>query len=829
MGTVMDDVRLSSAILSFILSAVMSGIFLYLWATTGRRHLGYWTAALTLNAAVLVCTVLRLTRPDLDRWLRMLIDILAGAASILIVQGTILFGHLKTKRRRRWVALPAAAMAWSVAANLLGTDPLVVSLPVFVVVGLSIMLAGAMFFTGPHLRRYGASPYTGICLIVWGGLNGTYPLTYRFHSVSPLGHYGAAAMSLMTGMFLMVVSLEEQRVQTESDSERLRVTLSSIGDAVVAVDTAGNVSLLNPAAEALTGWAEEEAVGRHVKQIFNVINEDTRAPASDLVSRVLSTGQTIGLANHTALISRDGTEYSIADSAAPIHDTDGSIRGVILVFRDVTNERRQQRALRESEARFRLIAEHTSDIIFRLKLRPERRFDYLSPGVAQLLGRTPEEVYADPGLLERTLLPDDRGLGEEIVSGRYNFEKPFTLRWRRGRQDVVWTEQRAAGTYDDEGRLTAIDGIARDVTEQKVMEQRLKYVSLHDPLTGLYNRAYFEEELRRLERSSSDRPVSIISADVNGLKLINDSMGHKKGDDLLRAFSAVLAGTFAADSVVARTGGDEFAVILRRTDEGQAGAALHRLDDAVSLYNQTGPETPLSVSMGVATALAPGSSLEEALGKADQAMYTDKLRAGTSVKSGIVKGLLAALTAKDFVAEGHVSRVTQVACRLGVGSGLSKKEMSDLALLAEVHDLGKVGIPDRILFKPGPLTAEEREEMKQHSAIGYRIAKASMDLAHVANLILHHHEWWNGSGYPSGLREREIPIECRILSIADAYDAIRSDRPYKKAQPHDWAVAELQRCAGTQFDPDLVQTFVAVMDGGAGAQVASHASTSLLA
>jgi HD-GYP domain-containing protein (c-di-GMP phosphodiesterase class II) len=212
--------------------------------------------------------------------------------------------------------------------------------------------------------------------------------------------------------------------------------------------------------------------------------------------------------------------------------------------------------------------------------------------------------------------------------------------------------------------------------------------------------------------------------------------------------------------------------------------------------------------MGSATSATPSTPLEEVLGLADKAMFNDKLRAGTSAKSGIVKGLLAALTAKDFVAEGHVSRVTDVACKLGEVTGLSKKEMSDLALLSEVHDLGKVGIPDRILFKPGPLTPPEREEMKQHSAIGYRIAKASMDLSHVANLILHHHEWWNGTGYPSGLKGEEIPLECRILSIADAYDAIRSDRPYKKAQPHDWAVAELKKCAGTQFDPELVDKFV---------------------
>lgn len=824
----MDDVRLSSTILSFILNSIMSGIFLYLWASTRRRHLGFWAAALAMNAAVLVCTAFRITRPELDGPLRICIDLLAGSASINIVIGTMLFAQVDQKRYRKWLLIPMITMAWSVVANLRGLDPLLVSFPVFIFVGLSIMSIGVLFFALPHLSRYGASPYVASCLIVWGGLNGTYPLTLRFESVSPLGHYGAAAMSLMAGMFLLVVSVEEQREQTEHDRERLFVTLSSIGDAVIAVDTESNIILANPASETLTGWTEKEAVGRPINEVFRVINEETLAPASDLVSKVLETGEVIGLANHTALISRDGTERSIADNAAPIHGADGSIRGVILVFRDVTNERKQQRALRQSEARFRLIADHTSDIIFRLKVTPELSFDYLSPAVVQVLGHSPEEVYADHSLVGKSLLQDDQVLGEAILSGAYDFEKPFILRWKPGNRDVIWTEQRAAGVYDADGKLVAIDGIARDVTEQKIVEQRLKYISLHDPMTALYNRAYFEEELHRLDRSPGDRPVSVISTDVNGLKLINDTMGHKKGDDLLRAFAAVLADTFTADGVVARIGGDEFAVILRRTSEEGATEAMHKLDDAISLYNKIGPETPLSVSMGSSTAGASGISLEEVLGLADKAMYNDKLRAGTSAKSGIVKGLLAALIAKDFVAEGHLSRVTQVACQLGEARGLSKKEMSDLALLAEVHDLGKVGIPDRILFKPGPLTLAEREEMKQHSDIGFRIAKASLDLAHVANLILHHHEWWNGSGYPAGLKGEEIPLECRILAIADAYDAIRSDRPYKKAQPHDWAVNELRRCAGTQFDPELVEKFVVEIGDDISAQIAAGSSTSLL-
>lgn len=805
----MDDVLISSTILSFIMNIIMTSVFAYLWFSTRRRHLFYWTLALPLNGIVLVCTAFRLSYPSRDALLRVTIDTLAGIASSLVAMGAVTLAKRDVMRYRRWFVVPAVAVFWSAFANQSGFHPVIGSVPVFAFVGFSIMGAGLLFFRSPELSHFPASPYVGTCMIIWGALNGTYPITLGTNAVSDLGHYAAAACALMTGMFMMVVSVQEFGEQTENERERLSVTLSSIGDAVIAVDTGSKVTVINPVAQKLTGWSEAEALGKDISEVFKVINEETLAPADSLVDRVLAEGSIIGLANHTALQSRDGVEYSIADNAAPIHAADGSVEGVILVFRDVTKERKQERALRQSEARFRLIADHTSDVIFRLKLAPLPRFDYLSPAIIQVTGFTPEEIYSSASIMMRVLHPEDASLVSSILEGKFNFERPFTLRWNRSDGAVVWTEQRGAPVFDADGALVAIDGIARDVTEQKIMEEQLKYVSLHDPLTGLYNRAYFEEEMRRLDAwMAAERPVSIISTDVNGLKLINDTMGHKKGDDLLKAYASVLSAAFKGTGMVARIGGDEFSIICRRTDEDDAALLLKKLDDAISAHNQEGPETPLSVSMGSATAADPEVPLEDVLNRADKAMYNDKLRSSASAKSGIVKGLLAALAAKDYVAEGHVSRVTKVACRLGEALGLSKKEMSDLALLGEVHDLGKVGIPDRILFKPGPLDPIEREEMKQHSAIGYRIAKASMDLSHVANLILHHHEWWNGQGYPSGLEREDIPLHCRILAIADAFDAMLSERPYKKPKSTEEAVAELRRCAGTQFDPALVEKFI---------------------
>jgi len=171
-----------------------------------------------------------------------------------------------------------------------------------------------------------------------------------------------------------------------------------------------------------------------------------------------------------------------------------------------------------------------------------------------------------------------------------------------------------------------------------------------------------------------------------------------------------------------------------------------------------------------------------------------------------------ALEARDFITEGHATRLQSLVASVAEAIGLPERCINDLRLLAQFHDIGKVGLPDRILFKPDSLTREEYIEMQWHCEIGHRIALSAPDLSPIVDLILKHHEWWNGGGYPLGIKGEEIPVECRILAIADAYDAMTSDRPYRKAMAHMEAVEELKRCSGTQFDPDLVSRFIQVLE-----------------
>ncbi len=340
------------------------------------------------------------------------------------------------------------------------------------------------------------------------------------------------------------------------------------------------------------------------------------------------------------------------------------------------------------------------------------------------------------------------------------------------------------------------------------MEEQLKYLSLHDPLTGLYNRAYFEEEMRRLG-SGRFSPVGIIICDVDGLKLINDSVGHDKGDALLIAAAEVITKAFRTNDMIARIGGDEFAILIPNSNVTTVERACQRMKEQINIYNGTSPEFTLKMSIGYAVSSDSVINMEGLFKEADNNMYREKISHRQNIYGTVVQDLAKALDTKDFIKEGHADRVQELVVRLAEVAGLPEKRyVKDLNLFARYHDVGKVGIPEYILFKRETLTSMEMATIRQHCDIGYRIAQSAPELLPIADWILKHHEWWNGEGYPLGLKGEEIPLECRIMSIVDAYDAMTHDRPYRKAMSREEAVKELKRLAGSQFDPELVKLFI---------------------
>jgi len=351
--------------------------------------------------------------------------------------------------------------------------------------------------------------------------------------------------------------------------------------------------------------------------------------------------------------------------------------------------------------------------------------------------------------------------------------------------------------------------IIRDITDRKRMEEELKYLGLHDALTATYNRTYFEAEILKIT-NWGENSAGIISCDVDGLKLINDTLGHRAGDELLKVVANLLQACVAPPDVVARIGGDEFAVLVLDPDHPKMVNIAMSIKKTVKQYNDNNPQLPLSLSAGWAMGPA-ANNIDALLKEADNNMYREKMHQSLSSRSAIVQAMMQALEARDYITEGHANRLQFLVEAMSRKLQLSDPTIADLRLLAKFHDIGKVGIPDYILFKPDQLTADELTIMRRHCEIGFRIAKSASDLAPIAECILKHQEWWNGQGYPLGVAGEDIPLQCRILAIVDAFDAMTNARPYRKAMDIQAAVKEIRRCAGTQFDPALTEMFIQIL------------------
>ncbi|MCE5330350.1 HD-GYP domain-containing protein, partial [bacterium] len=338
--------------------------------------------------------------------------------------------------------------------------------------------------------------------------------------------------------------------------------------------------------------------------------------------------------------------------------------------------------------------------------------------------------------------------------------------------------------------------------------ENIEYLSFHDKLTGLYNRAYFEEELKRLDTPRLI-PISIVMGDLNGLKIINDAYGHEEGDILLKKIADILKSSFRKNDIVARWGGDEFVIILPKTDVENTNEIIERIKK--SCIKNSLESMPLSISMGVAAKLDASQEIKEIMRKAEDNMYKHKLSEKQDIQNSIISSLEKTLDKKNYETEKHIQRIKDMALKLGNSLKLPENKIDELTLLATLHDIGKIAVADNILSKPGKLTSDEWELIKKHPEVGYRIAESSPELAVIAEDILAHHEWWNGRGYPRGLKGNNIPLSSRIIATIDAYDAMINDKPYRKAMTKDEAVEELKRCSGTQFDPEIVEQFIEIL------------------
>ena len=501
----------------------------------------------------------------------------------------------------------------------------------------------------PETEEYWIEKYGQVAL---GGGSTSFP---NF-SIEMGKHFNVSVYSPSPDKFATIftdISLEKS-IQEKIAVERnlFSTTINSIGDGVIATDTNGNINIMNKVAEELTGWERSAAKGMPIQKVFNITNGTTDKPCAGILNLVIKKGKTIELEKDTFLIKKNDERIAIEDSASPIKDEEGNIKGAVIVF--------------------------------------------------------------------------------------------------------------------------------RDFTEKKEKLDRIEYLSYHDNITGLYNRHFLEEEIKRLD-VERNLPITIGMIDVNGLKMVNDVFGHDSGDWLLRKIADVLKEQCRSDDIVARFGGDEFVILLPKTNSQDTELIMNRINKALDQMEKR--NFILSVSAGWSTKENINQAMREVLEEAESLMYQKKITETQDMRNRTIDLILNKYYKDNPKEKAHSEEVAEISSKIGKLMNLEDEKLQELKLAGLMHDIGK------------SVTGLEHDKIKRHPEIGYQIIKSADIYSNVAEIILSHHERWDGKGYPRKLSGEKIPLGARILSIAIAWLSSKS-------------IEDLKKASGKEFDPEIVKLFL---------------------
>lgn len=637
-----------------------------------------------------------------------------------------------------------------------------------------------------------------------------FPMNYKeyclgfvgFITIKEARKFSESEVFLMEA-FAEMLSCAEVRRRNEKERMELKKKyvdlVEQTSDWVWEIDGEGHFTYVNYQVERITGFTPSEVLG---KTPFSFMVADEAERVKKIYSGAAEKKQPLKQLENE-YIHKDGHLVSFETSGMPVSDKAGQVKGYRGISRDVTARKVIERALKNSEQKYKEIIASMEEGYYEADIHGT--IINCNDATCRLTGYKRKELI---GISYKQLFKNYRAIHKAFLKV-YRSEKPnpgFTQEISRKDGRICYGEISISPIINLEGSVTGFRGVFRDITERVLSERKLAYLSMHDRLTGVYNRTYFEEELRRLH-NSREYPITVIYADVNGLKVVNDAFGHEKGDQLLKAAAEVLRQSLRSPEVIARIGGDEFAAVLVNTDEENGKKIASRIRERIETYNHKNKTIPLSLSIGVATASSRETSLTDLFKTADDLMYRDKMLQSKRDSINDLESLINSVLGAAPSVSVNSDRLAKLCRALGNKLNLVPHQLSKLALLAKVHNLGKAGIPNHVLNKKGKLNKEEHSLIRLHPEKGYRIANASQVLSGIASLILKHHEWWDGSGYPLGLKGRDIPVECRILSVVDAFISMTGNGNYRAIMTNSEAFAELNRCAGTQFDPEVVNAF----------------------
>jgi diguanylate cyclase (GGDEF)-like protein/PAS domain S-box-containing protein len=622
-------------------------------------------------------------------------------------------------------------------------------------------------------------------------------------------------------MILCIIGLYiKNNRQTESELEeseqRFRTVFEQAPIGIVISDRKG-ILFCNEEYEKILGRTQGELISAGWE---SYTHKDDLKEDIDKLADVWA-GTSSGYSMVKRYIRLDGAVIWVRIFVSPLKFTNKTPENYLCMVSDITQTKKSEDDLVESEEEYKKLFHEFQDKQLFLQSVIDSVPDLLyykdtngaykgcNKAVEELTGKDSSQIidHFDQEIFSRNDAEHFRKMDMDMFKKMERTKNEVDIVCASG--ETITLETLRTPFYDSNGNLSGLIGSSRDITERKQREEEIVYLNHHDVLTGLYSRMFLDKEVVRLD-SEEYLPLAVIIGDINGLKFVNDAFGHAHGDILLVEMAKILTSCCREGDIVARTGGDEFTILLPKSDDNAAMNVVDSIKEACLKYAaQTDKETYYtSISLGYAAKTTPNEQFSYVLKTAEEYMYRHKLLEHKSLHSAIISSIKTTMFEKSNETEEHAERMTELARKFGKTLGFSDDELVSLELVTALHDIGKISIDQRILDKPGKLNEKEWAEIKKHPDVGYRIALTVPELSHIAEYILCHHERWDGKGYPQGLAAEEIPLIARVLTIVDAYDAMTQNRSYRKAMPKEDAISELQKNAGTQFDPKIARIFI---------------------
>jgi PAS domain S-box-containing protein/diguanylate cyclase (GGDEF)-like protein/putative nucleotidyltransferase with HDIG domain len=544
----------------------------------------------------------------------------------------------------------------------------------------------------------------------------------------------------------------------------------------------------------------QDIIGRHHYDVFPDLPQKWR----DAHKRAMQ-GEVISSDEDPFFRANGNLEYARWE-CRPWFELDGSVGGIIVYTELITQQKRISDELRVSRERYKSIFDN-SPIAIALIESETGRYIEVNEEHCRITGRTAEELVNMRW--QDLTYSDDIELDEQYMTKLRSKEiDKFSIKKRYVKSDgeIIWVSITVSDYYQSNRKCHL--AMIIDINEEMKRQAQVDFLSSHDALTGLFNRKYAEDFLTAANENNQ-MPLVLMMLDVNGLKLINDAFGQGRGDSLLVTVAEIIRGLeLPFGSVAVRLGGDEFAIIMPQTSDHEAEIVRQKLIEAVGRCDMD--EVVLSVSAGYAATEIILPDVYELYRQAEDRMNRYKLSEGSSMRSRTIDLIMNSLLEKNQRELAHSRRVSEISVQIAHQLELPMETVRKIRIAGLMHDIGKIGIPDSVLNKPARLNPEEWNEIKKHSEKGYKILSSANEFSEIADYVLQHHKHWDGSGYPQGLSGDHIKLEARIIALADAYDAMTSDRSYREAMDANDAKEEISRCSGSQFDPLVAQAFLSM-------------------